>query len=79
MKNKVFIILLLFLISCGQNVDDIYSNVTLNAVCGDMQLPAIRVDNSVKGNYFSNLNTGKRYDYPLFVNGKCARRVHIRI
>ena len=44
MKNKVFIILLLFLISCGQNVDDIYSNVTLNAVCGDMQLPAIRVD-----------------------------------
>lgn len=75
MKNIVFIILLLFLISCGQNVDDIYSNVTLNAVCGDMQLPAIRVDNSVKGNYFSNLNTGKRYDYPLFVNGKCTLKV----
>lgn len=75
MKNKVFIILLLFLISCGQNVDDIYSNVTLNAVCGDMQLPAIRVDNSVKGNYFSNLNTEKRYDYPLFVNGKCTLKV----
>ena len=32
MKNKVFIILLLFLLSCGQNADDIYSNVTLNAV-----------------------------------------------
>ena len=75
MKNKVFIILLLFLLSCGQNADDIYSNVTLNAVCGDMQLPAIRVDNSVKGNYFSNLNTGERYDYPLFVNGKCTLKV----
>ena len=44
-------------------------------VCGDMQLPAIRVDNSVKGNFFSNLNTGERYDYPLFVNGKCTLKV----
>ena len=75
MKNKVFIILLFFLLSCGQNVDDIYSNVTLNTVCGDMQLPAIRVDNSVKGNFFSNLNTGERHDYPLFVNGKCTLKV----
>ena len=77
MKNKVFLILLLFplMLSCGQNVEDVYSNVTLNAVGGDMQLPAIRVDNSVKGNYFSNLNTGEKYDYPLFVNGKCTLKV----
>ena len=67
MRNKLLIILLLLPLafSCRQNVDNIYSTVTLNAVCDGLQMPAIRVDNSVKGNFFSNLNTGEKYDYPL--------------
>lgn len=68
-------LLLPLVISCGRGVDEIYSTVTLNAVCGDMQLVSIRVDNSLKGNFFQNLNTGEEYSYPLFVNGNCTLKV----
>ena len=40
-----------------------------------MELVSIRVDNSLKGNFFRNLNTGEEYSYPLFVNGSCALKV----
>lgn len=78
MKNKGLIILSLLLplvLSCGRGVDDIYSTVTLNAVCGDMDLVSIRVDNSQKGNFFRNLNTGEEYPYPMFVNGACTLKI----
>lgn len=78
MKNKGLIILSLLLplvLSCGRGVDDIYSTVTLNAVCGDMNLVSIRVDNSQKGNFFRNLNTGEEYSYPMFVNGACTLKI----
>ena len=78
MNNKgLLLILMLFplAISCGRSVDGIYSNVTLNAACGDMNLVSIRVDNSLKGNFFRNLNTGEEYPYPLFVNGNCTLKV----
>ena len=78
MKNKGLIILLILfppVFSCGQGVDDIYSNVTLNAVCEGVELVSIRVDNSLKGNFFRNLNTGEEYPYPRFVNGSCVLKV----
>lgn len=78
MKNKGLIILSLLLqlvLSCGRGIDDIYSTVTLNAVCGDMDLVSIRVDNSQKGNFFRNLNTGEEYSYPMFVNGGCTLKI----
>lgn len=78
MKNKGLIILSLLLplvLSCGRGVDEIYSIVTLNAVCGDMNLVSIRVDNSQKGNFFRNLNTGEEYSYPMFVNGNCTLKI----
>ncbi len=78
MKNKGLIILSLLLplvLSCGRGVDEIYSTVTLNAVCGDMNLVSIRVDNSQKGNFFRNLNTGEEYSYPMFVNGNCTLKI----
>lgn len=78
MRNRGFTIILFLLplvLSCGRGVDDIYSNVSLKAVCGDMDLVSIRVDNSLKGNFFRNLNTGEEYSYPLFVNGGCALKV----
>lgn len=71
----MILLLLPLVISCGRGVDEIYSTVTLNAVCGDMQLVSIRVDNSLKGNFFQNLNTGEEYSYPLFVNGNCTLKV----
>lgn len=78
MRSRCLTIVLLLIplvISCGRGVDEIYSTVTLNAVCGDMQLVSIRVDNSLKGNFFQNLNTGEEYTYPLFVNGNCTLKV----
>ena len=78
MKNKVLIILSLLLqlvLSCERGVDEIYSTVTLNAVCGDMNLVSIRVDNTQKGNFFRNLNTGEEYSYPMFVNGTCTLKI----
>lgn len=78
MKYKGLIILSLLLplvLSCGRGIDEIYSTVTLNAVCGDMNLVSIRVDNSQKGNFFRNLNTGEEYSYPMFVNGNCTLKI----
>ncbi len=78
MKNKGLIILSLLLplvLSCERGVDEIYSTVTLNAVCGDMNLVSIRVDNTQKGNFFRNLNTGEEYSYPMFVNGTCTLKI----
>ena len=68
-------LLLPLVFSCGRSVDGIYSNVTLNAACEGLELVSIRVDNSLKGNFFRNLNTGEEYPYPLFVNGSCALKV----
>ncbi len=79
MKNKTLLILCTLVLSlacsCERAAEDIYSDVTLNAVCGEMRLVSVRVDNSVTGNFFRNLNTGEEYDYPLFVNGQCMLRV----
>lgn len=79
MRNRIFGIvcslLLPLVASCSRGTEDIYSDVTLNAVCGDVKLVSIRVDNSLKGNFFRNLNTGEEYDWPLFVNGGCMLRV----
>ena len=76
LKGLIMVSLLLPLVfSCGRSVDDIYSNVTLNAACEGLELVSIRVDNSLKGNFFRNLNTGEEYSYPLFVNGSCALKV----
>lgn len=65
----------LFLASCGKGSEDIYSVVKLKASAGDVELVTIKVDNSVEGNYFRNLNTGEDYEYPLFTNGSCTLRV----
>ena len=71
LKGLIMVSLLLPLVfSCGRSVDGIYSNVTLNAACEGLELVSIRVDNSLKGNFFRNLNTGEEYSYPLFVNSK---------
>jgi hypothetical protein len=51
-------LLLPLVFSCGRSVDDIYSNVTLNAACEGLELVSIRVDNSLKGNFFRNLGSG---------------------
>ena len=76
LKGLIMVSLLLPLVfSCGRSVDGIYSNVTLNATCEGLELVSIRVDNSLKGNFFRNLNTGEEYSYPLFVNGSCALKV----
>lgn len=61
--------------SCGKAGEDMYSVVTLKAVAGEIGLVAIRVDNSLDGNFFRNLNTGEEYEYPLFTNGSCTLRV----
>lgn len=53
LKGLIMVSLLLPLVfSCGRSVDGIYSNVTLNAACEGLELVSIRVDNSLKGNFF---------------------------
>lgn len=75
---KKFLLLissLLFLCSCRAEKDDIYSTVELRAMCQDAEFVSIKVDNSLQGNFFRNLNTGMEYDYPLFIGGRCSLKV----
>lgn len=65
----------MFLCSCGAEKDSIYSSVELRAVCKDAEFVSIKVDNSLQGNFFRNLNTGMEYDYPLFIGGRCSLNV----
>ena len=65
----------MFLCSCGAEKDSICSSVELRAVCKDAEFVSIKVDNSLQGNFFRNLNTGMEYDYPLFIGGHCSLKV----
>ena len=35
----------------------------------------VSVDNSLKGNFFQNLNTGEKYNYPLLSGGQTQIKV----
>lgn len=75
-KTVTIICLLITAIGCNKTSnDDIFSTVTLVAHCDEAKLISIRVDNTVKGNYFQNLNNGLKYDFPYFTNGKCTIKV----
>lgn len=67
MKKFALIPVLILLVSCTRQ--SLFCRVTLQL---DTELPvvALKVDNSLAGNYFRNLNTGEAYAYPLLVNGK---------
>ncbi len=67
----------LLLTACGKNTDqNLFSTVTLHAVLPDAgNMVSIRIDPSLKGNFFRNVNTGENYEYPLFVNGYCTVQV----
>lgn len=74
-KALIFISFIAILCSCGAEKDNIYSSVELRAVCSDAEFVSIKVDNSLPGNFFRNLNTGMEYDYPLFIGGRCSLKV----
>lgn len=72
MKKFALILALLPLVACSKQ--SLFCRVTLQM---DAELPvvALKVDNSLPGNYFRNLNTGETYAYPVAVNGKCELTV----
>lgn len=69
------LVLSVVMTSCSRQEDSMYCNITLNAECEDAEFVSIKIDNTVKGNFFRNLNTGMEYEYPIFVNGKCTFRI----
>lgn len=72
--NVLFFFLPIALSSCGRSAEEIYSTVRLNAVSEEKPI-AINIDQSLKGNFFRNLNTGEEYTYPVLVGGSCTMRV----
>ena len=66
-------ILTLALTSCEK--ENIFSTLTLNVLCEDLNIMTISVDNSLKGNFFQNLNTGEKYNYPLLSGGRTQLKV----
>ncbi len=66
----------LALTSCKkEDTSDIYSTITLNVHCEGLNIMTVSVDNSLKGNFFQNLNTGEKYNYPLLSGGQTQIKV----
>lgn len=60
----------LALSSCKkEDSSNVFSTLTLKVQCEELNIMTIAIDNSLKGNFFQNLNTGEKYNYPLLSGG----------
>ena len=78
MKKLLLIIALTTLCcSCMQDYEEqIFCTVNLEAKVSDgTEFVSIVIDNSVKGNFFQNLNTGEVYELPTFINNACTMKI----
>jgi len=72
--RKIIILIIASLIcfsSCEKNKkQDVFSNVKITLKMPDYRhIKFMNVDMSVKGNFFQNLNTLQKYDFPIFTDG----------
>ncbi len=77
MRKSLLILVLFVLSACTKTgSDDLFCHVTLRvSPVQEETVVALNIDNTLAGNFFQNLNTGEKYNYPMFVNGKCEMTV----